>query len=117
MPSEAIKAPASVSRGQAMSAGSAAQAIASASTNAIPSAALAAYQRAEAVINTADETCNLPWQLVAAIGRVESDHGRVGGSSLDDEGLATPGIVGPRLDGRRGVQEISDTDAGAARRR
>ncbi len=112
VPSEAIKAPASVSRSQAKSAGAAAQAIAIASTNAIPSAALAAYQRAETVINTADETCHLPWQLVAAIGRVESDHGRFGGSSLDDEGLARPGIVGPRLDGRRGVQEISDTDAG-----
>ena len=112
VPAEAIEAPASLSRGHAMSAASAAQAIASASTNAIPSAALAAYQRAEAVINTADDTCNLPWQLVAAIGRVESDHGRSGGSSLDDEGVATPGIVGPRLNGRAGVQEVSDTDAG-----
>ena len=113
MPTEAIEAPASVSRGDGVSAGSAAQAIATASTNGIPSAALAAYQRAEAVINTADESCNLPWQLVAAIGRVESDHGRFGGSSLDDEGVATPGIYGVRLDGSGRTSEIRDTDAGA----
>ncbi len=113
MPTEAIEAPASVSRGDGVSAGSAAQAIATASTNGIPSAALAAYQRAEAVINTADESCNLPWQLVAAIGRVESDHGRFGGSSLDDEGVATPGIYGVRLDGSGQTSEIRDTDAGA----
>ena len=112
MPTEAIEAPASVSRGDGVSAGSAAQAIATASTNGIPSAALAAYQRAEAVINTADESCNLPWQLVAAIGRVESDHGRFGGSSLDDEGVATPGIYGVRLDGSGQTSEIRDTDAG-----
>ncbi|MET0884327.1 MAG: lytic murein transglycosylase [Acidimicrobiales bacterium] len=112
MPTEAIEAPASVSRGDGVSAGSAAQAIATASTNGIPSVALAAYQRAEAVINTADESCNLPWQLVAAIGRVESDHGRFGGSSLDDEGVATPGIYGVRLDGGGRTSEIRDTDAG-----
>ena len=112
MPTEVIEAPASVSRGDDISAGSAAQAIATASTNGIPSAALAAYQRAEAVINTADESCNLPWQLVAAIGRVESDHGRFGGSFLDDEGVATPGIYGARLDGRGRTSEIRDTDAG-----
>ena len=28
--------------------------------------------------------CNLTWQLVAAIGRVESNHGRSGGNTLDD---------------------------------
>ena len=113
MPTEVIEAPASVSRGDDISAGSAAQAIATASTNGVPSAALAAYQRAEAVINTADESCNLPWQLVAAIGRVESDHGRFGGSFLDDEGVATPGIYGVRLDGSGQTSEIRDTDAGA----
>ncbi len=113
MPTEAIEAPASVSRGDGVSAGSAAQAIATASTNGIPSAALSAYQRAETVINTADTSCHLSWQLVAAIGRVESDHGRFGGSSLDDDGVATPGIYGVRLDGSGKTSEIRDTDAGA----
>jgi membrane-bound lytic murein transglycosylase B len=112
VPTEAIEAPASVSRGDATSAGSATQAIATASTNGIPSAALAAYQRAETIINAADTSCHVSWQLIAAIGRVESDHGRYGGNSLDDEGVATPGIVGVRLDGRGPTAEIRDTDAG-----
>ena len=60
VPADAIEAPASMSWGHAMGAGSASQAIASASTNAIPSAALAAYQRAEAIINSADPSCTCP---------------------------------------------------------
>ena len=78
-----------------------------------PQAALAAYQRAEAVINKADAGCRLPWELVAAIGRVESDHGRFGGNTLDDEGVARPGIYGIALNGKNNTQDISDTDAGA----
>lgn len=115
VPTEAIEAPASVStpgsaaRGVDGDLGRIAQ---TASASGIPSAALAAYQRAETVINAADQSCNLPWQLVAAIGRVESDHGRYGGNSLNDEGLATPGIFGIALNGKNNTQAISDTDAG-----
>lgn len=92
--------------------GSAERVVASSSTNAIPSAALSAYQRAETVINAADRTCRLTWQLIAAIGRVESDHGRFGGSVLSTVGLASPGIYGVALDGHDGVALISDTDGG-----
>jgi transglycosylase-like protein with SLT domain len=112
VPGEAIEAPASVSRGNTTSAGSAARAVATASTNGIPSAALAAYQRAETIINAADTSCHVTWQLIAAIGRVESDHGRFGGSTLGDDGVPTPRIVGVRLDGRGPTAEIRDTDAG-----
>lgn len=115
VPSEAIEAPASVSSstlaGQ-LTGGKAAQVVSTASTSAIPAAALAAYQRAETVINSADKSCNLTWQLVAAIGRVESNHGRFGGSVLDDDGVATPGIFGIPLDGTKGTRAISDTDGG-----
>jgi hypothetical protein len=86
--------------------------VASESTSGIPAAALAAYQRAETVINSADKSCHLPWQLLAAIGRVESDHGRVNGNTLDDQGLATPGIYGIPLNGNNHTQAIRDTDAG-----
>lgn len=82
------------------------------STNGIPSAALYAYRRAETLLNKADESCKLPWNLVAAIGRVESNHGRTGGSSLSADGVATPGIYGVPLDGKDGRARISDTDAG-----
>lgn len=116
IPSQAIDAPASVSSPDGVApgigAGGAAQAISTATTAGIPSAALAAYQRAETVINAADESCNLTWQLVAGIGRVESDHGRYGGNTLDDQGVARPGIFGIALDGTRKTKAIPDTDAG-----
>ena len=88
------------------------QILATSSTNAIPAAALAAYQRAETVINAADKSCRLTWQLIAAIGRVESNHGRYGGNALDDQGVAQPGIYGPALNGKNKTSVIRDTDAG-----
>ncbi|GAA1922481.1 hypothetical protein GCM10009737_24970 [Nocardioides lentus] len=116
VPTEAIEAPASLSRPGAIApgvpAGRGAEAVRTASTNGIPAAALAAYQRAETVINRADAGCNITWQLVAAIGRVESDHGRFGGNVLDSDGVAQPGIRGIPLDGRNGTATIRDTDAG-----
>ena len=84
-----------------------------ASVAGIPDVALLAYQRASAVINGADPTCALPWELLAAIGRVESDDGRAEGNHLNALGVASPGIVGVPLDGRRGVALVADTDAGA----
>lgn len=116
VPARAIEAPASVSVpgvvAPGVPRGRSAQVVDAASTSGIPSAALAAYQRAEAVINSADRSCNLPWQLIAAIGRVESDHGRFGGNVLGDDGVAQPGIYGIALNGRNKTQRITDTDAG-----
>src|SRR6187431_773980 len=71
VPEEAIEAPASLSTRAQLAPDAA---VGNAAVNGIPSAALAAYQRAETVINAADTGCHLPWQLVAAIGRVETDH-------------------------------------------
>ena len=92
-PTQAIEAPGQRLRRQPRSASASAtatppQIVSTASTSGIPSAALAAYQRAETVINAADQSCNLTWQLIAAIGRVESNHGRANGNILDDNGLA-----------------------------
>ena len=116
IPAQAIEAPASVSVpgvvAPSVPRGQAAQIVDTASASGIPSAALAAYQRAEAVINAADTSCELPWQLIAAIGRVESDHGRFGGNVLSDDGVAEPGIYGIALNGRNNTQRITDTDAG-----
>ncbi|MGH3458859.1 MAG: lytic transglycosylase domain-containing protein, partial [Aeromicrobium sp.] len=72
-------------------------AVSTLSTNGIPSAALYSYRRAETLLGKADASCKLPWNLVAAIGRVESNHGRSGGNTLSAEGLATPGIFGVPL--------------------
>ena len=116
VPAQAIEVPASVSVPGVVAPGigstSARSVVASASPSGIPAAALAAYQRAEAVINAADQSCSLSWQLIAAIGRVESDHGRYAGNVLDDDGLAQPGIYGVALNGKSDTARILDTDAG-----
>ena len=83
-----------------------------ASVDAIPGRALTAYQRAETVIRQADPTCNLTWQLVAAIGKVESNHGRFGGALMTADGVVHPAILGPRLTGHGATSRIDDTDAG-----
>lgn len=83
-----------------------------ASAAGISPVALAAYQRAETVINAADLTCHLSWQLVAAVARVESDDGQVGGAAIGTDGVARPAILGPVLDGSSDTSSIADTDAG-----
>ncbi|MGN6128777.1 MAG: lytic murein transglycosylase [Nocardioidaceae bacterium] len=116
VPTKAIEAPASVSVpgeiAPGVPSGTAGRVLAGASTSGIPAVALAAYQRAAQVIDAADPSCHLDWPLVAAIGRVESDHGRYGGNTLTSSGLSKPGIYGIPLDGSNGTAKVSDTDAG-----
>jgi len=116
LPDRAFKRPASYSApgsiGQGVPTRAAGRVVSVASTNGIPDAAIGAYQRAERVINAADKSCNLPWHVVAAIGRVESDHGRYGGNTLGTDGIARPGIYGIPLNGRHHTAVIRDTDAG-----
>lgn len=114
-PAIGLNHPASVSGPQAqqISDRQASQLVDSAATSGIPAAALAAYQRAATVIDNADTSCHIPWQLIAAIGRVESDHGRADGNTLTSKGISTPGIFGPVLNGRNGTTRIVDTDGGA----
>ena len=64
------------------------------------------------IIDSADKSCNIPWELIAAIGRVESDHGRYGGNALTESGVSKPGIYGIALNGKNGTQAINDTDGG-----
>ena len=78
----------------------------------IPEVALKAYQHAATVLATSDAACRLPWQLIAGIGRVESDHGRFGGAVLLSDGYGTQPIRGIPLDGRAGVALVRDTDGG-----
>ena len=115
VPARAVEAPASLTPPRTLNheiSGNPLQVLATASASGIPAVALAAYERAATVIDAADRICHLPWQLVAAIGRVESDHGRTGGNVLTDQGIARPGIFGPVLDGTHGTAVIRDTDAG-----
>jgi hypothetical protein len=113
VPTLAVQEPASVSMPDEYISAVPAQDIATAASAAgIPENALAAYQRAATVLAGADPACGLDWTLLAAIGRVESNHGRFGGNVLDASGVATPGIFGIPLDGTSGTALITDTDAG-----
>jgi hypothetical protein len=116
VPTQAIKAPASVSLpgeiAPGVPDGAAGSTIAGASTSGIPAVALAAYQRAAQVIDAAAPYCHMQWPLVAAIGRVESNHGRYGGNTLTSKGISVPGIYGIPLDGKNGTAKVLDTDGG-----
>jgi membrane-bound lytic murein transglycosylase B len=77
----------------------------------VPERALQAYAGAVVAIEWGLPECNLGWSTLAAIGYVESRHGTYEGSTIDAEGVVTPTILGPALDGN-GHGEISDTDGG-----
>ena len=54
----------------------------------------------------------LPWSVLAAVGKIESNHGRHGGGELQPDGRIEPPIIGIPLDGTRGTAVILDTDGG-----
>ncbi|MFS4095567.1 lytic transglycosylase domain-containing protein [Streptomyces sp. AF1A] len=76
----------------------------------IPATVLDAYKKAEAALRSAKPDCNLPWQLLAAIGKVESGQAR--GGRVGADGTTLSPILGPVLDGN-GFALIKDTDHGA----
>ncbi|MER6075936.1 lytic transglycosylase domain-containing protein [Streptomyces sp. NPDC001817] len=75
----------------------------------IPATVLDAYKKAEAELRSSKPGCNLPWQLLAAIGKVESGQAR--GGRVDAVGTTIGRILGPALDGN-GFALIRDTDHG-----
>ena len=79
----------------------------------IPLTARAAYLRAAATMAKAAPACGIESSLLAAIGWIESDHGRYGGARLDVDGVSTPLIRGVALDGKGPVSHIADTDGGS----
>ncbi|EST33900.1 hypothetical protein N566_19130 [Streptomycetaceae bacterium MP113-05] len=76
----------------------------------IPASVLAAYRKAERSLAGSDPSCHLPWQLLAAIGKVESGQAR--GGAVDKAGTTLAPILGPQLNGA-GFARIHDTDGGA----
>ena len=82
------------------------------SANGIPAAALDAYRRAATIVDAADAECRIDWALIAAIGKVESNHGRYGGNGIDRDGTVRPGIYGIPLNGSNDTAAIRDTDGG-----
>ncbi|MET9380613.1 lytic transglycosylase domain-containing protein [Streptomyces sp. NPDC002928] len=76
----------------------------------IPATVLDAYKKAAAELAESKAGCNLPWELLAAIGKVESGQAR--GGNVDANGTTLSRILGPKLNGN-GFAYIQDTDNGA----
>jgi membrane-bound lytic murein transglycosylase B len=76
----------------------------------IPRMVLDAYQRAAAAVQ--QQGCQLSWTALAAIGKIESDHGRAQHAKLTLNGDVLPPIIGPALDGSDGTALVPDADNG-----
>ena len=82
-----------------------------AASTGIPIRALVAYAGAAMVKAEQMPECAISWSTLAGVGKIESDHGRHGGSMLDDRGTAVPGIFGIALDGVT-TANVPDSDDG-----
>jgi membrane-bound lytic murein transglycosylase B len=78
----------------------------------IPERTLRAYAVAEAQMTARAPGCGLTWATLAGVGRVESLHGRVNGTTVGADGQLNRAIIGVPLDGSPGVRAIRDTDGG-----
>ncbi|MFJ7297151.1 lytic transglycosylase domain-containing protein [Streptomyces collinus] len=76
---------------------------------ALPASVFAAYRRAEDRLAREAPGCRLRWQLLAAIGQVESGQAR--GGRVTSDGTTVAPILGPRLDGVA-FALIRDSDGG-----
>jgi membrane-bound lytic murein transglycosylase B len=76
----------------------------------IPEVAVAAYARA---VLGASRSCGLGWTTLAGLGWVESQHGTLGGRTLDASGRPSSPILGPALDGAGSVAAIPATASSA----
>ena len=70
----------------------------------IPAIALSAYRNAERMMAGAYPRCGVSWNLLAGIGRIESEHAN--GGATDAHGTAVPPIYGPALDGTLAGNEV-----------
>lgn len=78
----------------------------------IPPVVLAAYQRAALAVDDADPGCGVTWWMLAAIGKVESDHAN--GGRVDASGTTLEPIRGPWLDGGPGTAAVASSVGGGA---
>jgi membrane-bound lytic murein transglycosylase B len=83
-----------------------------AASTGIPERAMRAYGGAAVYISEQNPGCKLGWNTLAGIGEMESHHGTIDGSSVGEDGLVTPPILGIALDGSE-TNAIPDSDKGA----
>ncbi|WP_051297465.1 lytic transglycosylase domain-containing protein [Brevibacterium album] len=77
----------------------------------IPPRVLRAYIGASVWSAQRHEECSLPWNTLAGIGSVESDHGRYGDAEVGEDGQLEGKIIGAQLNGLE-TARIADTDDG-----
>ncbi|MFW6091979.1 MAG: lytic transglycosylase domain-containing protein, partial [Actinomycetota bacterium] len=77
---------------------------------AVPSVVLEAYRAAAAQLAEEMPSCGLRWEILAGIGKVESNH--ASGGQLNADGAASPRIIGPVLNGDGPTAAIADSDGG-----
>ena len=77
----------------------------------IPSPALRAYADAQL---SGVGGCDVGWTTLAGIGWIESQHGTLGGRTIDSEGRSSSAILGPALDGSGDFAAIRSTAASRA---
>jgi len=68
--------------------------------------AIDAYIRAAASVS-----CSVDWALLAGIGKIESNHGRLGGASVSRSGKVSTTILGPLLDGGQTERDLGEAGA------
>ena len=54
--------------------------------------------------------CSVDWALLAGIGKIESNHGRIDGASVSRSGQVSTTILGPLLDGGATERELAEGD-------
>lgn len=63
----------------------------------VPVSAYEVYTAAAEAMREADGRCELTWHLLAGAAWVESEHGELGTSRINPEGIATPPLFGARI--------------------
>lgn len=74
----------------------------------IPAPAVRAYGTAQLWLAAEQPDCHLSWNTLAGIGWIESQHGTLGGRTLEPDGHSSTPIRGPALDGSGGFGAIRD---------
>jgi len=65
----------------------------------------------DAYIRAAERSsCSVDWALLAGIGKIESNHGRIGGASVARTGKVSTNILGPLLDGGQTEREQAEAE-------
>jgi membrane-bound lytic murein transglycosylase B len=87
--------------------------LATAAATGIPQRALVGYAGAAIAVAAEQPDCHLGWSTLAGLGWIESGHGTHAGSRMGNDGVTTPSILGPALDGTS-YAAVTGTGPGAA---